>query len=207
MRKASKPKRPNGSLRAAIGLFVWFIAMGIVMLVAASDLYKGTSPLSVFVGLFVAICLFSALIFRGPAKKENATVVEAFSKVMRWQLAVTSLFAALGVSIILTKEESTVLRAMGENIGSAWELLVVMGLAAGFGLVMTLNYMSSLDEAKSAEGREELAAAIGREVAAAHAAPPAKKSFLRFLGSTIITLAMLRWVGSTRRLPSRDARR
>ena len=45
MRKASKPERPNGSLRAADGLLVWFLAMLAIMLAASADFHRGTSPL------------------------------------------------------------------------------------------------------------------------------------------------------------------
>lgn len=189
--------RPNGTVRAAIGIVVWLGANGAAAWAAFSYAIDGASQLCWVLLAFLGLCVLSVGIFRGSKEQEANWIMKACVEAMRWQLLVASVIGAIGLTVIIERHGGPVREVLGNNFGNAWMLLVFAASGAGVGTVLTRSYAVAIEAREERESREEMvraivlavresdderfdamASAIGREVAEAVRLRQPKKASL-----------------------------
>lgn len=157
-------KRPDGTLRASIGILVWLLVTVVAAALASSYAFDGTSRLCWVVLGFLGLCLVSVVIFRGPQEQEASWLVSACIEAMRWQLLVASVIGAIGLAVVVEHHGETVREALGDNFGLAWIVLIFSASGAGAGTVLTRSFAVAVRAREEREAREEMVRAVALAV-------------------------------------------
>ncbi|MGP9539509.1 hypothetical protein ACT3SP_16000 [Brachybacterium sp. AOP43-C2-M15] len=164
MKAAEWKRRPDGTLRASIGILVWLLSTIVAAALASSYAFDGTSQLCGVVLGFLVLCLLSVGVFRGPKEQEASWLVRACMEAMRWQLLVASIVGAIGLTAVVERHSEPVREALGDNFGLAWIVLIFAASGAGAGRVLTRSYAVAVEAREEREAREAMARAVALAV-------------------------------------------